>query len=383
MNNAKSLTVRSTSLSSAVCGDVVLREKERTRLIFRPELVDNPHDNRNSVKGTFIFQRKSKAEQWEDVTGEKLSHFKAGEGYKLELASAELRQFVGAMNQHYALHKDQGIPRGEVEYILSPKNLSVIIKQLLADEGNVQQLVDAGAGDLLLPYLQWFTKLDNREQVFDVLRKLDPSSLADIESVVRLSALKRVRAYWEKSKENSTEKFWQDFLKKCAWIFSQVFSYPVIVHQGGAYVGGKTFANSGGKLVDFLVANSVTNNAALIEIKTPKTLLLGKEYRDDVYPFSSELAGAVSQLSNYRNTLVENAHTVLANESSLKAFYPKCLLIAGSTTEFQNDSSKVKSFELNRGELRNIEVITFDELFAKVDGLISLFAGADESDVPF
>lgn len=381
MDGARSLYVRSTSRSSAVCGDVVLREKDTTRLIFRPELIDNPHDADNSVKGTFIFQRKSKNDRWEDLTGEKLSQLKAGEGYKLELSSAALKVFFEAIGQCYAFHRDQGIPRGEVEYTVTSKNITPIIKQLLGEPSNIQKLIEEGAADLLSPYVEWFIGLANRERVFEVLRKLDQSALADIESVARLSALKRIRDEWTRYYSNSDEHFWQSFLKKHPWIFSQVFSYPVILHTSGAYVGGKTIDNSGGKIVDFLFANSITNNSVLIEIKTPTTPLLGKQYRNDIYPLSSEVSGAVAQLSNYKNTLIENAYNTL-RDGTMKPHAPKTLLIAGSTRELDSQD-KIRSFELGRGELRSIELITFDELFKKVDGLIMIFSERPDEEFHF
>ena len=61
--------VTATSAKSAIVGDIILdeielRQNEKTRLIFRPQIVDNIHDASASVKGRFLFQRKGKNGSW-------------------------------------------------------------------------------------------------------------------------------------------------------------------------------------------------------------------------------------------------------------------------------------------------------------------------------
>ena len=48
-------TTRSTSRSSASVDDIVIRDGERVRLVFRPELVENPNDSAAGVRGTFLY----------------------------------------------------------------------------------------------------------------------------------------------------------------------------------------------------------------------------------------------------------------------------------------------------------------------------------------
>jgi hypothetical protein len=152
---------------------------------------------------------------------------------------------------------------------------------------------------------------------------------------------------WEANRENDDEGFWQEFLSAHAFVLSQVFSFPVIIHQGRAYVGGKTIENRKGNEVDFLLGNQLTEQAALVEIKTPMTRLLGRKYRS-AYPPSGDLAGAVAQLSNYRDSLTKDYYR-LAHESatSFHAFNPPCLLIAGTlANQIGSDPDKRKGFEL-------------------------------------
>ena len=75
-----------------------------------------------------------------------------------------------------------------------------------------------------------------------------------------------------------------------------MFSWPCTVVKDQAYVGGKNVSNTRGKIVDFLVKNRITENAVLIEIKTPQTPLLGREYRQGVINISEDLSGAILQV---------------------------------------------------------------------------------------
>jgi hypothetical protein len=138
------------------------------------------------------------------------------------------------------------------------------------------------------------------------------------------------------------------------------------------YVGGKAVDNMGGHLVDFLVANPVTKNSAIIEIKTPKTKLLGKKFRADVYSSSEDLTGAITQVLNYRLNLVTHYNSLISNSArSFEVFAPVCLVIAGdSKCEFTSDY-QCRSFELIRDVLKDVTVVTFDELFAKTEALIN------------
>ena len=72
------ITINSTSRFTAKAPDIGLRENEITRLMFRPIIIENPNNKDACVKGSFLFQRKSKNEQWEDFETISLSSLKSG-----------------------------------------------------------------------------------------------------------------------------------------------------------------------------------------------------------------------------------------------------------------------------------------------------------------
>jgi hypothetical protein len=58
-----------------------LRLTDSVRLVFKPQLLENPSERAASVNGIFCYQRKRRSEDWEDVDSIQLSSLRAGEAY--------------------------------------------------------------------------------------------------------------------------------------------------------------------------------------------------------------------------------------------------------------------------------------------------------------
>lgn len=191
-----------------------------------------------------------------------------------------------------------------------------------------------------------------------------------------ISNLKNVLKIWHDNKDNSDEEFWQKTFWENSIVLSQVFSFPVLILEDKAYVGGKKIDDKGGNLVDFILANNLSENTVLVEIKTPKTSLLGSLYRGGVYNISSEITGALLQVSNYKDSLIKDYHRLKSeSDKSFYAFNPQCLVIAGTWQDEIVNQDQKKSFELFRNGLKDVQIITYDELFRKIEILIALLEG--------
>jgi hypothetical protein len=230
--------------------------------------------------------------------------------------------------------------------------------------------------DLLPDMLNWATQ-DSNERIIDSLKRLDINNLQKLNALIGLSHLQNILDLWNKNQDNADEEFWQKMLTENSFVLSQVFSVPVIMFEGKVYMGGKGFSNTGGKVIDFLYANQLTKNTALIEIKTPKTKILGSRYRDDVYAPSPEISGALIQIANYRNILLKKFDSIKSESSKkdIEAFNPLCLLIVGNMQKEFSDVTQQHSFELFRQNQREVQIITFDELFTKIKMLVDLIEG--------
>jgi len=180
---------------------------------------------------------------------------------------------------------------------------------------------------------------------------------------------------WHANKSNNNEEYWQVIFNENPYILSQVFSVPVIFIQDKAYVGGMNIEGKNAKFVDFLYASESSNDALLVEIKTPETQMLSKRpYRNGVHNPSKEMSGSVLQVLNYRRTLVTNIKNLASeSEHNLEMFNPKCIVIMGNAEKELNTKDKRNSFELFRGNLKDVEIVTYDELFKKAETLASLF----------
>ena len=180
---------------------------------------------------------------------------------------------------------------------------------------------------------------------------------------------------WDTNRDNADEEFWQATLSAHAYAISQLFSVPVTVIKEKAYVGGMTLERTDSRLLDFMLSGSLSDDAMLLEIKTPTARLLGSQYRTNAYPPSNELGGAIVQVSDYCQTFRENIQALTRNLGrSLTAFNPKRLVLIGNRERELDDDKKRASFELFRGTLTGVEVVTFDEFFKKVENLAKLFS---------
>jgi hypothetical protein len=177
---------------------------------------------------------------------------------------------------------------------------------------------------------------------------------------------------WDGHKQNADEESWQLTFNENSYVLSQVFAVPMLFIKERAYVGGMTLERTDSRFVDYLYSTESSREAALVEIKTPTTPLLGAAYRGN-FPPSKELAGAVVQVLNYRAELSRNLLSLTEKtDIHLNAFSPKCAVIIGNGSELTEEARR-RSFELFRSSLKDVEIITYDELFRKVEILAELF----------
>lgn len=185
-----------------------------------------------------------------------------------------------------------------------------------------------------------------------------------------------------KKETKNLEKKWEDFFNKDNfWIISNLFSLPVVLFANQAYVGGKQIFNINGKVTDFLFKNSLTDNLTVIELKTHKTPLLAKRpYRgNDVYALSEELSGAVNQILDQKQNLLNEFHSLRSKgdkEDWFESYNSKCLIIAGNLKDLPDKGQR--SFEIFRNNLHGVEIVTFDEVKKKVEAFMSMLKQNDK-----
>ncbi|MEN4804396.1 Shedu immune nuclease family protein [Pantoea agglomerans] len=172
---------------------------------------------------------------------------------------------------------------------------------------------------------------------------------------------------------NHTEPDWQRFFERNEWIFGYGLKYKYLkILQREAHIS-KTDLNGGNDVItDFLISDS--RYTKIVELKTPETKLFTKRQgRSDTWFLSSELTDAVSQiLSQKANWEIESQNRNHTSDGKLiheESFDTECILIIGSLSSIDgSDREKLikrKTLELYRRNLKNIDILLYDELLER------------------
>lgn len=179
-----------------------------------------------------------------------------------------------------------------------------------------------------------------------------------------------------------SEERWQQFFDVNAFALQQVFGAPFVRLHSKSSVGGTGLDGSSGKIADYLVRHSLTNNVALVEIKKPDTpLLAGKPYRSGVYPASSALSGALTQVLDQRYHLMQEFLTLKGNtrQWDLESHSVACFVVAGRLPA-ADEHDQQKSLSLIRENSKVVIIITYDEVLERIRQLREFLGSAEGSE---
>lgn len=186
--------------------------------------------------------------------------------------------------------------------------------------------------------------------------------------------------YWKKyAEENglnqfSEEKVWQYFLEKNQWIFGYGLDYRYQeILQREVRLSESELDGSNTVIGDYLLGDNFFTT--FVELKKPSTPLFGiKGNRSNSWRLSNELIESVSQILEHKASGLirfDNQQFINGEPVKQKAYDSKVILIIGDWKELENSTStlereiKKKTFELFRRDSRNVEIMTFDELYER------------------
>lgn len=240
-------------------------------------------------------------------------------------------------------------------------------------------LIRAAEGLDSLPEEEQAALLDAIEQNTQSFARAEPKKLAKLKNDFELLALESlIKRFEEMIGRRLTESQWQAFFNANPFILSLAFGYPVIKIQDQASVGGHKLSGSGQKITDFLIKNSLTNNTAIVEIKTPQTELLNKKaFRDGIYTPSGEFSGAINQALDQKYRFQSEIAQIKVNSRlyDIESYAVHCCLLVGITP---TGNDRLKSFELFRRNSKDVEIVTFNELLVKAKQLHAFLASVDD-----
>jgi len=207
------------------------------------------------------------------------------------------------------------------------------------------------------------------------LKRLVENNLSNDEINIilgRKDALEKYREMLDNASKY-TEPQWQAFFEQNDWIFGYGLKYKFLrILQREANVSRTDLDGGNAVISDFLLTDA--RFTKLVELKTPKTNLFeNRRNRSDSWRLSTDLTDAVSQiLAQKANWELESAganYTAEGQRISEVAHDVECILVIGQFSNIKgNDREhaiKLKTLELYRRNLRNIEILLYDELYER------------------
>lgn len=173
---------------------------------------------------------------------------------------------------------------------------------------------------------------------------------------------------------HSEEKTFQYFFEDNQWIFGYGLDYRYQnILQREVHLSGAELNGSNSVIGDYLLGDKMFTT--FIELKKPSTNLFGKSAnRSNSWKLSNDLIDSFSQILEHKASgllQLEKPQYINGEPLKQKAFDSKVVLIIGHWNEIDESSSifereiKKKTFELFRRDSRNVEILTFDELYER------------------
>jgi hypothetical protein len=199
---------------------------------------------------------------------------------------------------------------------------------------------------------------------------------------------------------HSEEKIFQFFFEKNEWIFGYGLDYRFQnILQREAHLSEAELNGSNTVIGDYLIGDKMFTT--FIELKKPTTNLFGNSSnRSNSWKLSNDLIDSFSQILEHKASgqiRLEQKQFIKGEPLQQKSFDSKVILVIGHWNELDESSStfereiKMKTFELFRRDSRNVEIITFDELYdrakfiveGKLDKETEYLDDSELDDLPF
>jgi len=199
------------------------------------------------------------------------------------------------------------------------------------------------------------------------------------------SDLKNKSEYWKTYaeenglKKHSEEKVWQYFFEKNQWIFGYGLDYRYQeILQREVHLSDADLDGSNTVIGDYLLGDNFFTT--FIELKKPSTpLFANKGNRSNSWKLSNDLIDSVSQILEHKAAgliRLDSPQYINGEPLKQKAYDSKVILIIGDWKEIENSANslekdiKKKTLELFRRDSRNVEILTFDELFERAKFIV-------------
>lgn len=269
-----------------------------------------------------------------------------------------------------------------VSFLSSVKEVSLPSEPLLVvneEAADLVALLEKGGKDKVIEVVR--VAVGGQLTESDVRLLIDRrAALSEFERLLREPEYLQQRI--EDTGARGEEPMWQAFFEEHPWIFG--YGLKLVACEGldderlEQMTSGSTAFDATGDRVDALMASKgLIQSLLFVEIKKASTKLLhASSYRSGVYHPSTDFSGAVSQVQTAAHravTRLDEFKRPIGRDGWPKdvvgTIRPRQVVVIGTLDEFRRNSDVnvdfYRSFELYRRSIVDVEIITFDELFAR------------------
>lgn len=357
----KFILVTSRSYGNRFKGFKIYYEGERPKLL--------KEDGSFRTGKTILESLSSKFKKFRIILNNKSNIKRAGRFYDIHIAISDLKLIY---SQLFSRGRDLK------QRVLAKKFAEIFPKHFKNDERLFNYEKGMFLGVLTRNFIPTILSTDDRKAFNDFIPRFITSGVAGknlsisgkFKSGFELKLLREIAADLKKRiQADKSELTWQDYLKNNILHIQQ--GYIVFIAKANIGIIGTKFP-------DFLL---VTHDGYLdiLEIKTPFTDLLLKDRSRGNYFWATELSKAISQVENYIDE-VSGLRDKVRNEIKdkygieLRVVRPRGVILAGNTEQFGCDKKICDDFRLLNQGLKNISVVTYDELLVRMQNYIAVLS---------
>ena len=227
--------------------------------------------------------------------------------------------------------------------------------------------VPGSIAKLLSPDILPKLSSEDKEAVNQILPEfLKAEAMSSIAiKAVEIDSLKRLAAEFKAELNNQhPESWWQNYVQARILLMQQGYIRPV--EKMNVAIGNT-------KYPDFALVTH-DNYLDILEIKKPDTTILKEDKSRGNYHWDTEISRAIIQVENYLEHIANQAAEVRSFVKDnyaleLKVVRPRGFILAGNSAEFSTQKQR-DDFRLLSHGLKNVTVITYDELLVRLENHI-------------
>jgi len=165
----------------------------------------------------------------------------------------------------------------------------------------------------------------------------------------------------------TSEQWYQAWFERNSWAFGNAYTMRDSVR-----------AISAGDNVDALMVQTANGLRDIFELKRPDMAVLNYDLSHRSYYWTADASKAIGQCHRYIDVLHDEARNGLRDHPEVVAHYPRAFVVQGRSHDWNDD--KFRALHGLNGRLHGVQIMTYDQLLAQSERLLSIMTTAAESE---